>query len=124
MIKRGDIYYADLNPIVGSEQGEKRPVIIVQNDKGNKYSPTVIVVPLTGRLNKTLLPTHVLIPKSCGLEKESLALTEQIRAIDRARLGDYIGYAGKSVMSRVDMALSVSVGLQQSAAERGIADEQ
>ena len=111
MIKRGDIYYADLNPVVGSEQGERRPAIIVQNDKGNKYSPTVIIVPITGKLNKTSLPTHVFIPKTCGIEKDSLALTEQIRAIDRSRLGDYIGSAGKSVMSRIDMALSVSVGL-------------
>ena len=111
MIKRGDIYYADLNPAVGSEQGERRPVLIVQNDKGNKYSPTVIIVPITGKLNKTSLPTHVLIPKTCGLDKDSLVLTEQVRAIDRSRLDDYIGNAGKSVMSRVDMALSVSVGL-------------
>lgn len=111
MIKRGDIYYADLNPVVGSEQGERRPVIVVQNDKGNRYSPTVIIVPVTGRLNKATLPTHVLIPKSCGLEKDSLALTEQIRAVDRSRLGSYIGCAGKSVMSRVDAALSVSVSL-------------
>jgi len=111
MIKRGDIYYADLNPVVGSEQGERRPVLIVQNDKGNKYSPTVIIVPITGRLNKNPLPTHVLIPKSCGLDKDSLVLMEQIRAIDRSRLGDCIGRAGKSVMSKVDMALSVSVGL-------------
>ena len=113
MIKGGDIYYANLNPVVGSEQGEHRPVLIVQNDKGNKYSPTVIVVPITGKLNKTSLPTHVLIPKTCGLDKDSLALTEQIRAIDRSRLGDYIGRAGKSVMSRVDPALSVSVGLYE-----------
>ena len=114
MIKRGDIYYADLNPVVGSEQGNNRPVIIVQNNKGNKHSPTVIVVPITGRLNKNPLPTHVLLPKACGLEKDSLALTEQIRAIDRSRLGGYIGSAGKSVMSRIDMALSVSVGLKKS----------
>jgi mRNA interferase MazF len=111
MIKRGDIYYADLNPVVGSEQGERRPVIIVQNDKGNKHSPTVIIVPITGKLNKPPLPTHVLIPKACGLENDSLALTEQIRAIDRSRLGDCVGRAGKSVMSQIDMALSVSVGL-------------
>jgi mRNA interferase MazF len=111
MIKRGDIYYADLNPVIGSEQGEQRPVLIVQNDTGNKYSPTVIITPITGRLNKPPLPTHVFIPKTCGLEKDSLVLTEQIRAIDRSRLGNYIGRAGKCVMPRVDMALSVSVGL-------------
>ena len=113
MIKRGDIYYANLNPVVGSEQGNNRPVIIVQNDKGNKHSPTVIVVPITGRLNKNPLPTHVLLPKACGLGKDSLALTEQIKAIDRSRLGSYIGSAGKSVMSQIDMALSVSVGLSE-----------
>ena len=112
-IKRGDIYYADLNPVVGSEQGERRPALVVQNDKGNKHSPTIIIAPITGRLNKPPLPTHVLIPKSCGLDRDSLALTEQIRAIDRSRLGEYIGRADKSVMSRVDMALSVSVGLDK-----------
>jgi mRNA interferase MazF len=78
---------------------------------GNKYSPTVIIVPITGKLNKTSLPTHVIIPKSCGLERDSLVLTEQVRAIDRSRLGDYIGFVGKSVMSQVDRALSVSIGL-------------
>jgi mRNA interferase MazF len=111
MIRRGDIFYADLNPVVGSEQGECRPVLIVQNNTGNKHSPTVIVAPITGRLKKNPIPTHVLLPKSCGLERDSLALTEQIRAIDRSRLGNYIGFAGKSVMSQVDRALSISVGL-------------
>jgi len=111
LMKRGDIYYADLNPVVGSEQGNNRPVLVVQNDTGNKHSPTVIVTPITGRLNKNPLPTHVLLSKTCGLERDSLALTEQVRAIDRSRLGNYIGHAGKSVMSKIDMALSVSVGL-------------
>jgi mRNA interferase MazF len=111
MIKRGDIYYSDLNPIIGSEQGDFRPVLIVQNNMGNKYSPTLIIAPITGKLGKTSLPTHVIIPKSCGLERDSLVLTEQIRAIDRSRLGDYIGFVGKSVMSEVDRALSVSIGL-------------
>lgn len=113
MLKRGDIYYADLNPVIGSEQGEYRPAIVVQNDVGNKHSPTVIIVPVTGKLHKNPLPTHVLLPKSCGLEKDSLALTEQIRAIDRSRLGNYIGFAGKSVMSQIDRALSISVGLDK-----------
>ena len=112
MIRRGDIFYAELNPVVGSEQGNNRPVLIVQNDTGNKHSPTVIVTPITGKLHKNPLPTHVRLSKSCGLERDSLALTEQIRAIDRSRLGNYIGHAGKSVMSQIDMALSVSVGLQ------------
>ena len=110
-VKRGDIYYADLNPVVGSEQGDFRPALIVQNDIGNKYSPTVIVIPITGKLRKKPLPTHVFISKSCGLVRDSLALTEQIRAIDRSRLGDYIGSIGKSAMSRIDAALLVSVGL-------------
>ena len=112
-MKRGDIFYADLNPVVGSEQGNNRPVLVVQNDTGNKHSPTVIVTPITGRLNKNPLPTHVLLPKACGLERDSLALTEQIRAIDRSRLGNYIGRAGKSAMSQIDTALSVSVGLDK-----------
>jgi len=110
-MKRGDIYYADLNPVVGSEQGNNRPCLIVQNDTGNKYSPTVIVTPITGRLKKNPLPTHVLLPKACGLERDSLALTEQIRAVDRARLGNYIGHADKSAMSQIDRALLVSIGL-------------
>ena len=113
MIRRGDMYYADLNPVVGSEQGERRPVLIVQNDKGNKYSPTVIIVPITGRLNKNPLPTHVLIPKSCGLDKDSLVLMEQIRVIDRSRLGDYIGRVTKTLMDDADIALAVSVGLNK-----------
>jgi mRNA interferase MazF len=80
---------------------------------GNKYSPTLIIVPITGKLGKTSLPTHVLIPESCGLERDSLVLTEQIRAIDRVRLGSYIGFAGKSAMSQVDRALAVSIGLSK-----------
>ena len=111
MIKRGNIYYAGLNPVAGSEQGGCRPVIVVQNNKGNKHSPTVIVMPITGKLNKNILPTHVLLPKDCGLERDSLVLAEQIRAIDRSRLGSYIGNAGKSVMSQIDRALLISVGL-------------
>ena len=111
VIKRGDIYYADLNPVVGSEQGERRPVIVVQNNKGNKYSPTIIVTPITGNLRKNPLPTHVRLSRACGLEKDSLALTEQIRAIDRSRLSDYIGSAGNRAMSQIDRALLISVGL-------------
>ena len=110
-IKRGEVYYADLNPIVGSEQGMRRPVLIVQNDTGNKYSPTVIIAPITGQLNKTSLPTHVYVPKSCVLDKDSLILTEQIRAIDRSRLSDYIGCFNRNIMSKVDVALLVSIGL-------------
>jgi len=118
MIKRGDIYYADLNPVVGSEQGEYRPVLVVQNNLGNKHSPTVIAVPITGRLKKNPLPTHVFLPKSCGLDKDSLVLTEQIRAIDRSRLGNYIGFAGKGAMSQIDRALAISIGLDEKEEER------
>ena len=100
MIRRGDIFYAELNPVVGSEQGNNRSVLIVQNDTGNKHSPAVIVTPITDRFNKNPLPTHVRLPKSCGLEKDSMALTEQIRAIDRSRLGNYIGHAGKKVVKK------------------------
>ena len=110
-IRRGDVYYADLNPTVGSEQGARRPVVIVQNNKGNKHSPTVIIVPVTGKVNKTPLSTHVFISKSCGLGKDSWILTEQIRAIDRSRLDGYIGYFDKNIMSQIDNALSISIGL-------------
>jgi mRNA interferase MazF len=110
-IRRGELYYADLNPVVGSEQGDSRPVLIVQNNTGNKYSPTVIVTPVTSNINKNPLPTHVPITKDCGLGKDSLVLTEQIRAIDRSRLGSYIGCIGESAMLKVDKALLVSIGL-------------
>ena len=111
-IQRGEIYYADLNPVVGSEQGDYRPVLIVQNNTGNRYSPTVIIIPITGKNRKAPLPTHIPLSKVCGLEKDSMALAEQIRTIDRSRLGSYIGYVGKGVLSQVDKALFISVGLQ------------
>ena len=110
-IKRGEVYYADLNPIVGSEQGERRPVLIVQNDMGNKYSRTAIIAPITGKLNKAPLPTHVYIPKSCGLDKDSIILTEQLRAIDRSRLTGYVGFLNRNIMTKVDVALLISIGL-------------
>jgi len=111
-IKRGDIYYAELDPVIGSEQGNCRPVLIVQNDVGNKYSPTVIIAPITAKMNKKPIPTHVPLLSVTGLEKDSLALTEQIRAIDRSRLSNYIGSVNSSVMAQIDKALSVSVGLK------------
>ena len=114
VIKRGDIYYADLDPVIGSEQGSCRPVLIVQNDVGNKYSPTVIVAPITANMNKKQIPTHVLIMSESGLEKDSLVLTEQIRAIDRSRLSNYIGCVNNNVMLMIDKALSISVGLERS----------
>jgi len=111
-IWRGDLYCADLNPTVGSEQGNRRPVLIVQNDAGNEHSPTVVVVPLTRNLRKSPLPTHVRIAKSYGLETDSLALVEQIRTIDRSRLTDYIGHIGGGLQLAVDKALAICVGLE------------
>jgi len=110
-IKRGDIYYANLNPVIGSEQGETRPVLIVQNDVGNKYSPTVVIVPLTCRLDKKPLPTHVLIPRSDILEHDSLALAEQIRTIDQSRLDGFVGRIGNKTQLKIDAALAICVGI-------------
>jgi len=111
LVKRGEIYYANLNPVIGSEQGEIRPVLVVQNDVGNKYSPTVVIVPLTCRLEKKPLPTHVLIPQSDGLEHDSLALTEQIRTIDQSRLDRFMGRIGSKVQLKIDAALAICVGI-------------
>ncbi len=110
-IRRGDIFYADLDPVTGSEQGNFRPVLVVQNNTGNKFSPTVIVIPLTSNLRKNPLPTHVHISKTCGLDRDSLALIEQIRAIDRSRIDNYIGFADENAMLKVDKAIEISVGL-------------
>jgi len=118
-IKRGDIYYANLNPVTGSEQGDLRPVLIVQNNIGNEYSPTVVVIPLTGNIRKNPLPTHVLIPRSRELDRDSLALVEQIRAIDRSRLSDYIGRIGSELQFAVDEALAVCVGLEKRRPPKG-----
>ena len=107
-IKRGDIYKADLSPVVGSEQGGIRPVVIVQNDMGNRYSPTIIVVPITTRLNKKNLPTHTKLNNS-NLLKESIALMEQIRTIDKSRLIEFIGILNESEMNRITEALRISI---------------
>ena len=107
-IKRGDIYKADLSPVVGSEQGGIRPVVIVQNDMGNRNSPTIIVVPITTRLNKKNLPTHTKINNS-SLLKESIALMEQIRTIDKSRLIEFIGVLNESEMNRITEALRISI---------------
>ena len=107
-IKRGDIYKADLSPVVGSEQGGIRPVVIVQNDMGKRYSPTIIVVPITTRLNKKNLPTHTKINNS-SLLKESIALMEQIRTIDKSRLIEFIGVLNESEMNRITEALRISI---------------
>lgn len=113
-IKRGDIYYADLSPVVGSEQGGVRPVLIVQNDVGNKYSPTVIAAAITSQQFKTKLPTHISVDAAvCGLSKNSVVLLEQIRTLDKQRLREKMGNLPKTDMSRIDDALSVSVGLDR-----------
>ena len=113
IVKRGDIFYADLSPVVGSEQGGVRPVIILQNDVGNKYSPTVIVAAITSQINKAKLPTHVEISSEAyGLNKDSVVLLEQIRTLDKRRLKEKIGHMTDVDMEKVDGALLVSVGLQ------------
>ena len=111
-ILRGDLYYADLSPVVGSEQGGVRPVLVIQNDVGNKYSPTLIITPLTSKAKKLAQPTHVIIGKSFGLTEYSYALLEQIRTIDRTRLLEYVGHVDESVMVKVDDALRVSLNLR------------
>ncbi|WP_027632019.1 type II toxin-antitoxin system PemK/MazF family toxin [Clostridium hydrogeniformans] len=112
IVKRGDIFYADLSPVVGSEQGGIRPVIILQNDIGNKYSPTVIVGAITSQINKAKLPTHVEISsEEYGLNKDSVVLLEQIRTLDKRRLKEKIGHMTDSDMEKVDKALLISMGL-------------
>ncbi|MCI5997958.1 MAG: type II toxin-antitoxin system PemK/MazF family toxin [Peptoniphilaceae bacterium] len=110
-IKRGDIFYADLSPVVGSEQGGVRPVLVVQNDIGNKYSPTVIVAAITSQMNKVKLPTHVEVSSEYGLPKNSVVLLEQIRTIDKKRLREKVGYTDDFFMRRVNEALIKSVGV-------------
>lgn len=111
-IRRGDIYYADLTPVVGSEQGGTRPVLIIQNDMGNRHSPTVIAAAITSKQGKKPLPTHIRMEDSpCGMGRESTVLLEQVRTIDRARLKEYIGRAGRATMQDVDHAIAVSFGL-------------
>lgn len=112
IVKRGDIFYADLSPVVGSEQGGVRPVLVVQNDVGNKFSPTVIIAAVTSQINKAKLPTHIEINASdYGLAKDSVILLEQIRTIDKKRLRERIGRLDEELMARVDGALTVSFGL-------------
>ena len=111
-VKRGEIYYADLSPVIGSEQGGVRPVLIVQNDVGNKYSPTVIAAAITSQQYKSNLPTHIpLSAASSGLAKDSIVLLEQVRTIDKRRLKEKMGTIDGNSMDRVDRALSVSFGL-------------
>ena len=111
-VKRGDIYYADLSPVVGSAQGGIRPVLIIQNDIGNKYSPTVIAAAITSQKDKTRLPTHIQVNASgCGLAKDSIVLLEQVRTIDKKRLKEKMGTLDVGSMDRVNKALTVSFGL-------------
>ena len=111
-IKRGDIFYADLSPVVGSEQGGMRPVLIVQNDIGNKFSPTVIAAAITSQQSKSKLPTHIeLNTRCCGLAKDSVVLLEQIRTLDKIRLKEKIGSIDRCSMNRINQALFVSFGL-------------
>lgn len=111
MIKRGELYYADLSPVVGSEQGGVRPILIVQNDTGNKYSPTVIAAAVTSRLNKAKLPTHIEISANeFGLSKNSVILLEQIRTLDKKRLKERIGELSAGTMQKVNAALLISLG--------------
>ena len=112
IVKRGDVYFADLSPVVGSEQGGVRPVLVIQNDIGNRFSPTVIVAAITAQIQKAKLPTHVEIDvKKYGFERDSVILLEQIRTIDKQRLTDKITHLDEVMMIRVDEALQISLGL-------------
>ncbi len=117
-VRRGDIFYADLSPVVGSEQGGLRPVLIIQNDVGNRYSPTVIAAAITSRMGKTKLPTHIDVlrseesEKDYGLARDSVILLEQIRTIDKRRLKEHMGHLDTETMQKVNTAISVSFGLE------------
>lgn len=122
-VKRGDIYYADLSPVVGSEQGGLRPVLIIQNDVGNRYSPTVIAAAITSRMGKSKLPTHIDIhADKVGLTKDSVVLLEQIRTLDKRRLKEKMGHLDDSMMNAVNNAIAVSFGLQGEAVADSSAD--
>ena len=113
-VRRGDIYYADLSPVVGSEQGGMRPVLIIQNDTGNRHSPTVIAAAITSQTGKANLPTHIsLSARSCGLTRDSVILLEQVRTLDKSRLRERMGRLDEPAMHQVDNAIAVSIGLPQ-----------
>ncbi len=117
-VRRGDIFYADLSPVVGSEQGRVRPVLIIQNDMGNRHSPTVIAAAITSQMNKAKLPTHIeLVGQDCGLTKDSVVLLEQIRTLDKRRLREHMGRLDGALMDEVDRAIAVSFGLHANAKE-------
>jgi mRNA interferase MazF len=112
-IRRGDIFYADLSPVIGSEQGGVRPVLVLQNDIGNRYSPTVIVCAITSQIDKAKLPIHVELPgEAHGLERDSVILLEQIRTIDKRRLRERVTHLDGEIMQRVNDALAISIGLK------------
>ena len=112
IIKRGDIFYADLDPVVGSEQGGIRPVLVVQNNIGNRYSPTLVVLPLS-TAKKNYLPTHIHICGSKSLPRDSIVLAEQIRTIDRNRLREYVGSIDKEIMDEINRAMKISIGVDR-----------
>lgn len=122
IVRRGDIYYADLSPVIGSEQGGLRPVLIIQNDVGNRYSPTVIAAAITSKTGKTKLPTHIDVmhesesAQNLGLARDSVILLEQVRTIDKQRLKERMGHLDDTTMQRVNSAISVSFGLEETAA--------
>ena len=111
MIHRGEIYYADLSPVVGSEQGGYRPVIVLQNNKGNRYSTTIIVAPISSKLTKSPLPTHVMVENNC-LEKKSVILLEQIRTIDKQRIREKVGFIDNKVMQQINEAIKTSLDIK------------
>ncbi|WP_054950906.1 type II toxin-antitoxin system PemK/MazF family toxin [Numidum massiliense] len=112
IVKRGDVYFADLSPVVGSEQGGVRPVLVIQNNIGNRFSPTVIVAAITAQIQKAKLPTHVEIDaKMYGFDRDSVVLLEQIRTIDKQRLTDKITHLDEDIMEKIDEALQISLGL-------------
>ena len=112
-VKRGEIYYADLSPVVGSEQGGVRPVLIIQNDTGNRYSPTVIAAAITSQTGKAKLPTHIELPvgEDCGLTRDSVVLLEQVRTLDKRRLRERMGRVDERIMEKIDTGIAVSFGL-------------
>ena len=110
-IKRGQIWYADLSPVVGSEQGGYRPILIIQNDIGNKYSPTVIAAVITSRHTKAKLPTHIWLNAECGLPKESMVECEQVKTLDKKRLKDFMGQVSEEVMQEIDKGLKISLAI-------------
>ena len=114
-VLRGQMYYANLDPVIGSEQGGTRPVLVIQNNMGHCVSPTIIIAPITTRVKKLRQPTHIGIPPFFGLPQSSMAMLEQIRTIDKSRLGDYVGCLDDDVMDYIDEALGISVGLQDPA---------